>query len=267
MATLSGKVALVTGGGRGIGRGIALALAKYGAKVAVMARSTDEIEQVANKIRERGGTALALTGDVANYTDVQRIVAKTETELGAIDILVNNAAIIYVGGYLEETNPETWLQTQQVNLVGAYYTLHATLPHMKAQGYGRIVNISSGAARSIIPRGSAYCVSKAGLETLTKIVAAETQDTDICVVSVYPGAVDTMMQAELRNIPVEQLGEELYTNVHKLKIEGKLGDPLHIGEQIVAVLMTDKTGEILDINEDEVQNELTTILAQAEAVG
>jgi NAD(P)-dependent dehydrogenase (short-subunit alcohol dehydrogenase family) len=265
MATFSGKVALVTGGGRGIGRGIALALAKYGAKVAVMARSTDEIEQVANEIRATGGTALALSGDVASYADVQRVVAQTTAELGAIDILVNNAAIIYVGGYLEETNPETWLQTQQVNLVGAYYTLHATLPHMKAQGYGRIVNISSGAAQGIIPRGTAYCVSKAGLETLTKIVAAETQGTGVCVVSINPGEVDTMMQAQIRSLPLEQMGEGLYAYFHSLKAEGKLADPLHVGEQIVAVLMTDKTGETLYIG--DIADEVTAILAQAQAVG
>jgi NAD(P)-dependent dehydrogenase (short-subunit alcohol dehydrogenase family) len=265
MATLSGKVALVTGGGRGIGRGIALALAKYGAKVAVMARSTIEVEQVANEIRAMGGMALALSGDVGSYADVQHVVAQTTTELGAIDILVNNAAIIYVGGLIEETNPETWLQTQQINLVGTYYTIHEILPGMKTRGYGRIVNISSGAAQGIIPRGTAYCVSKAGLETLTKIVAAESQGTGVCVVSINPGEVDTMMQNQIRSLPLEQMGEGLYAYFHSLKAEGKLADPLHVGEQIVAVMMTDKTGETLYIG--DIADEVTAILAQAQIVG
>jgi 3-oxoacyl-[acyl-carrier protein] reductase len=265
MATLSGKVALVTGGGRGIGRGIALALAKYGSKVAVIARSTNEVKQVANEIRAMGGMALALTGDVSNYADIQRIVAETETKLGAIDILVNNAAIVYVGGFIEETNPEIWLQTQQINLVGAYYTIHTVLAGMKAHGYGRILNISSGAARGIIPRGSAYCVSKAGLETLTKIVAAETQGTGVCVMSINPGEVDTMMQNQIRSLPLEQIGEGLYAHFQNLKTEGKLADPLHVGEQIVAVLMTDKTGEALYIG--DIADEVAAILAQAETIG
>ncbi len=264
MATFSGKVALVTGGGRGIGRGIALALAKYGAKVAVMARSTDEVEQVANEILAMGGTALALSGDVSSYTDVQRIVAETETEFGAIDILVNNAAILYVAHLVEESNPETWLKTQQINLVGAYYTMHEILPGMKARDYGRIINVSSAAARGIIPGATAYCVSKAGLETLTKIVAAETQGTGICVVSIDPGEVDTMMQFQLRSMPLEQLGEELYTYFHSLKAEGKLTNAIQVGEQIVAILMTDKTGETLAIY--KIQDEVKAILARAEAV-
>jgi NAD(P)-dependent dehydrogenase (short-subunit alcohol dehydrogenase family) len=178
---------------------------------------------------------------------------------------VNNAAIVYVGGLIEETNPETWLQTQQINLVGAYYTLHATLPHMKAQGYGRIVNISSGAAQSAIPRGTAYCVSKSGLEMLTKVVAAETQGTGVCVVSINPGEVDTAMQDHLRTFPRDVMGDWLYNHFHSLKAEGKLADPLYVGEQIVAVLMTDKTGETLYIG--DIADEVTAILAQAQTVG
>lgn len=260
VATVAGKVALVTGGGRGIGRGIALALAKYGAKVTVMARSTEEVEQVADEIRAMGGTALACSGDVSNYADVQRILTEITSKLGTVDILVNNAAILHVGHLVEETNPEAWAMSQQINLIGAYYLIHATLPAMKQRGYGRIINITSGAAHGI-PRGTAYSASKAALNTLSQTVAAETADTGVCVVAVNPGEVDTMMHVHLRSLPLEQVGEHFYNYFHNLKIENKLTDPLHVGEQIAAIVLTDKTGEILVV--PEMADELATILAQA----
>ena len=262
VATFDGKVALVTGGGRGIGRGIALALAKYGAKVAVMARSTEEVEQVADEIRAAGGTALACSGDVSNYADVQRIITEITSKLGTVDILVNNAAMLYVGHLVEETDPESWAMSQQINVMGAYYLIHATLPAMKQRGYGRIINVTSGAAHGI-PRGTAYSVSKAALNTLSQTVAAETTDTGVCVVAVNPGEVDTMMQVQLRGMSEAQLGERLYKHFHSLKDEGRLTDPLHVGEQIAAIAMTDKTGEILVVSDPDVADELAAILAQA----
>jgi NAD(P)-dependent dehydrogenase (short-subunit alcohol dehydrogenase family) len=262
VATFHNKVALVTGGGRGIGRGIALALAKYGAKVAVMARSSEEVEQVADEIRTMGGTALACSGDVSNYADVQRITTEVANTLGAVDILVNNAAVVYAGHFIEESNPEAWVMCQQINLIGAYYLIHATLPAMKQRGYGRIINVTSGAAYGI-PRGAAYSVSKAALNTLSQTVAAETTNTGVCVVAVNPGEVDTMMQFQLRGMSEAQLGERLYKHFHSLKDEGRLTDPLYVGEQIAAIVMTDKTGEILVVPDPDVADELAAILVQA----
>jgi NAD(P)-dependent dehydrogenase (short-subunit alcohol dehydrogenase family) len=263
MAALSGRVALVTGGGRGIGRGIALGLSKYGAKVAVTARTTEEIEQVANEIQAKGGEAIAITADVADYADVRRVIATVTQELGTIDILVNNAAVVGPTGETSSTNPEAWLSTQLINVAGPYYAIHEVLPDMKKQGYGRIVNISTGAAFGQgLVRASAYSVSKAALEMLTLNLAAEVKDTGVAINSIGPGVVDTAMQTNSRQLPVELVGEAFQSMFKRFYEEDMLTDPLDVGLQVVAVILSDKSGE--QINILEIADELAEILAQNE---
>lgn len=263
MAALSGRVALVTGGGRGIGRGIAHGLSKYGAKVAVIARTTEEVEQVAGEIQARGGEAIAVTGDIADYADVQRVITTVTQELGPIDILVNNAAVSEPVGETASTDPEAWVATQLINVAGPYYAIRETLPAMKKQHYGRIVNISSGAAfgRGIVS-ASAYSVSKAALEMLTMNIAAEVNDTGVAITSVRPGVVDTVMQTNSRQFPVEQVGEAFQAMFKRFYEEDMLTDPLDVGLQVVAVILSEKSGE--HINVLEAADELAAILAQAE---
>jgi NAD(P)-dependent dehydrogenase (short-subunit alcohol dehydrogenase family) len=265
MAALSGRVALVTGGGRGIGRGIALGLSKYGAKVAVTARTTEEIEQVAHEIRARGGEAIAVTADIADYADVRRVIATVAQELGTIDILVNNAAVAEPVGETANTDPEAWVSTQLINVAGPYYAIRETLPDMKKQGYGRIVNISTGAAfgQGMVP-ASAYSVSKAALEMLTMNIAAEVKDTGIAITSVRPGVVDTAMQTNSRQFPVEKVGEAFQAMFKQFYEEGMLTDPLDVGLQVVAVILSEKSGEQINVLEEA--DELAAILAQAEPV-
>ncbi|MCC6179467.1 MAG: SDR family oxidoreductase [Chloroflexi bacterium] len=190
---LHGKVALVTGGGRGIGRETALGLARAGADVAVVARSADEVEAVAAEVRDLGRRALALRCDVTSYAEVRGTVDRVAAELGRLDILVNNA-----GGGEErkptlESTPDRWANTINLNLLGVYYGCHAALPHLIAAGGGKIVNVGSGMGHSPSPGNLAYNSAKAGVWMFTRGLAQEVWQQGIDVNEVVPGPVLTRL--------------------------------------------------------------------------
>ncbi|NJN18985.1 MAG: SDR family oxidoreductase [Oscillochloris sp.] len=249
---LSGRVALVTGGGRGIGQGTALALARLGAAVALMARSGDQIMTVAELIGANGGRAAAFPGDVGNYADVEVVVGAVEHSLGPIDILINNAAIVEPIAPVAEVDPAAWARLQQINLIGAFHCIRAVLPGMLERGWGRIVNISSGAATgSGLSHGSAYSVSKAGLDMLARATAAETGARGVAVCSIYPGIVDTAMQADIRAVPQERAGEVTYQRFRDFHEQKMLNTIDAVGELIAAAALAGFNGEILDVRGDE----------------
>ncbi|MDQ2998374.1 MAG: SDR family oxidoreductase, partial [Chloroflexota bacterium] len=163
MNILEGQVAIVTGGGRGIGRAIALALATAGAKVAVAARSTNQLAETVQQIEQSGGHALALTVDVADSQGVEQMVTQIEEQLGPVDLLVNNAGIGGRSGSIRATDAETWWRVLDVNVRGPFLCAQAVLPGMTTRRQGRIVNISSGASLGPWPYVSAYAISKAAL--------------------------------------------------------------------------------------------------------
>ena len=142
---LRGQVAIVTGGGRGLGRTFAHALAAAGAAVAVVARSSDELAEVVASIRELGRRATAITGDVTDRQAVEHVVHETERQLGPVDLLVNNAAILRTPGPLWEVDPDEWWRTMEVNVRGPFLCARAVLPGMIERGRGRIINVASGA--------------------------------------------------------------------------------------------------------------------------
>ena len=200
MPELSGRSALVTGAGRGIGRAIALSLASAGADVAVTARSSKELDETAAAIRALGRRAEAIVCDVSERIQVDAMIARVKTALGDPLILVNNAGIA-ASAKLTDTTDEMWDRMLRVNASGAFYCTRAVLPLMLAAKWGRIVNMASVAARAGAPYIAAYTASKHALLGLTRAVAAEVAGRGITVNAVCPGYVDTeMTDASAANI-------------------------------------------------------------------
>ena len=192
---LSGQVALVTGGGRGIGRAIAFALADAGAVIAVIARSQTEVGETASAINGRGGRAIGLTADVTDRIDVESSAAEVENLLGPIDILVNNAGIAGSILPLWETDPDEWWRTIEVNLRGPMLFARAVLPSMIRRRSGTIVNVGSYAGIRAATGGGfgPYTTSKASLVRFTDTLAASTEEHNVRVFTISPGLVHTAM--------------------------------------------------------------------------
>src|SRR5437667_9713468 len=200
MAELADRIALVTGGGRGIGRAVALALASEGADVAVAARSADDLEETVSAVRAAGRRGEAIVCDVSERIQVDAMIARVRTALGDPLILVNNAGIA-ASAKLTDTTDEMWDRMLRVNASGAFYCTRAVLPLMLAAKRGRIVHMASVAGRAGAPYIAAYTASKHALLGLTRAVAAEVASRGITVNAVCPGYVDTeMTDASAANI-------------------------------------------------------------------
>lgn len=203
-AELTGQVAIVTGGGRGIGRAIAERLATVGASVAVLARTGDEVAETAAQITQTGGRAIAIVADVTDRQAVEQAVARTGRELGPVDLLVNNAAVVTPLGPVWELDPDEWWRGIEINLRGPFLCARAVLPGMIARRRGRIVNVAAVAAYRTAPYTSAYGSSKAALVRLTDTLAAEAREHGISVFAMRPGLVQTTMQEQLSASPYLQ---------------------------------------------------------------
>lgn len=194
---LKEKVAVVTGGGRGIGRNIALAYAREGASVVVAARTTAEIEATAREIAGLGVESMAARTDVTRYGDAERLVAATLERFGRIDILVNDAGVQGPIGPVAEIDPERWVHTVMVNLVGIFYCCRAVLPPMISGKRGKIINVSGGGSVSPRPFFTAYSAAKAAVVRFTESLAAELVPYNIEVNTMAPGATPTRMLEEV----------------------------------------------------------------------
>jgi NAD(P)-dependent dehydrogenase (short-subunit alcohol dehydrogenase family) len=190
---LTGQVGIVTGGGRGIGRAMALELARAGMAVALVARTESELGETVALVEEAGGSALALPLSVADGPAVRQMVTAVEEQLGPVDLLVNNAGVVTPAGPTWEVDPDEWWRNLEINLRGAFLCAHAVLPGMVARRRGRIINVASGAGLAAIPYGSAYVVSKTALIRFAENLAAETREYGISVFALGPGTTRTAM--------------------------------------------------------------------------
>lgn len=207
MERLAGKVAVITGGGRGLGRAIALGFAREGASVVICARTAEELASTESEIRELGGRVLAMQVDVRDAAAVQRMVDRTLDELGRIDILVNNAGVGPAGvpepqRTLEQFPLDVFQSMVQTNLVGPLICAQAVAPAMIRQGGGNILNVQTGQATQCRPGMGAYGMAKAGLEPMVQAMAAELRQSNIAINNLNPGgAVNTRIMGE---VPAER---------------------------------------------------------------
>lgn len=204
---LNGRVAVITGGGRGIGRAIALKFAGEGATMVVAARTTSEIEAVVKEIRDAGGRAVSVAADVADEKQCEHIVRTAETQYDRVDILVNNAGDYGPVRPVEEIIPAEWDRVVAVHLRAAYLLTRLVLPGMYARKSGTILNISSLSAKSAFAWGAPYAAAKSGMLGLTRVCAAEAARKGVRVNAICPGPVtETRMSKDLGQTLATRLG-------------------------------------------------------------
>jgi NADP-dependent 3-hydroxy acid dehydrogenase YdfG len=209
---LQGKACVVTGASSGIGAATARRLASAGASVALAARRADRLQELAREISGNGGTALAIETDVTKEDDARALIERARSELGRLDVLVNNAGVMLLGP-VEGANTDEWRRMVEVNLLGLFYCTHAALPVMREQGGGEIVNISSVAGRIARAGVAVYNATKFGVGAFSEALRQEALHSNIRVTIIEPGAVTTELQEHsthpMARAAIEQMRKEM----------------------------------------------------------
>ncbi|MBT6095462.1 MAG: 2-hydroxycyclohexanecarboxyl-CoA dehydrogenase [Rhodospirillaceae bacterium] len=248
MRGLDDKVAIITGGGGGIGGATCKRFGEEGAKVAVWDINMDSAEATASAIAQAGGTAQAFACDIADYAAVQAAVAATESALGPIGVLVNNAGWDVFKPFLK-TDPALWEKIIAINLMGAIHTQHAVLPGMAERGAGRVVNVASDAARVGSSGESVYSACKAGIVGLSKTLAREHARQGITFNVVCPGPTQTALLEDVLN---ESSNPEKLSEAFRRAVPmGRLGQPDDL-QGAIAFLASDDasyiTGQVISVS-------------------
>ena len=236
---LEGRVALITGGGRGIGRAIARACAAEGASLALVSRTAAELEQTARLVRDKhSAEAITLVADVAVREQVDRAVERALFHFGGIDVLVNNAGNIGPVNTVWNCDPEEWASAISIHLMGVFYGCHAVLPHMLERGRGRIVNMSGVGG----PNTSAYDAAKTAIVNFTENLALELKDTPITVNAISPGSIHTRMWEETRDLSLA-IGD-MATYQRGVQVTSGQGASIERAAELAVFLGSDDCGSL-----------------------
>lgn len=241
----SGKVALITGGGSGIGKATAILMAQAGAKVAVLGRSQEKLAKTVAEIQQQGGEALALATDISQPEQLQPAVAQMINQWHRLDIVFAHAGINGVWAPLEELEPEEWQQTLNVNLTGTFLTVKYAVPHLKKQGGAIVVTSSVNGTRMFSNTGAtAYMTSKAGLVAFTKAIALELAKHRVRANVICPGAIDTNVDSSTERRDLEEVREPVKYPAGKIPLtDGAPGSSDQVA-QLVLFLASDAASHI-----------------------
>lgn len=235
---LSGRTAIITGANQGLGRAIAEAYVRAGASVLLTARGEELLRRAAGELAalasEPGQQVHAMRGDVADPASCAAVADRARELWGAPTALVNNAGVYGPIGPIEEVDWDAWVQAVQINLFGTVQMCRAVIPLMRAQGYGKIVNLSGGGATAPLPRFSAYAASKAAVVRLTETFAEELKGAHVDVNAIAPGALNTRLLDEVLAAGPERAGQQFYQRSLKQRDEG--GAPLEKGASLAVFL-------------------------------
>jgi NAD(P)-dependent dehydrogenase (short-subunit alcohol dehydrogenase family) len=248
---LEGRTALVTGAGRGIGRAIALGLADAGAVSALVARSVDELDETAELVHARGGRAIAIPADLGAHDTAAQVAFPATAGLGGIDILINNAATVQPLAASASVDTAAWAAALQLNVLAPAVLAFALLPAMIERGWGRIVNVTSGAAANpgIMIGGNAYVTTKAALEAHTLNLAAELDGSGVTANAYRPGSVDTAMQKWIRDRGEGHVSDATHQRFLRSHQQGTLISPEDSAAVLLRRVAGQDNGRIWDVSD------------------
>lgn len=242
---LENKVALVTGGGSGIGEAAAVLFAREGARVAVLGRTAEKLEKTVKRIEAAGGEGLAVEGDIASYPDMERVVGEVVERWGRLDVVFANAGINGVWAPIEELKPEEWEKTIAINLTGTFFTIKAAVPQLKKRGGSVIVTSSINGTRMFSNSGaSAYSSTKAGQVALTQMLALELARHRIRVNVICPGAIETEIEESTERRDLEKVKQSVEFPEGDLPLTGGKPGTAEQVARLVLFLASDESDHI-----------------------